>query len=135
MSIEVEYQSRASEVHSRLMGSQPKAQSLRSKLHPVIATADPDVVEVQEPRQPHERWKQIVFEVCRKHGLTYDEIMGHQRSVRIAIARHEAFYRLATETTSSLPRIGKWMGGKDHTSVLHGIRRHRQRMKDALAIA
>jgi hypothetical protein len=74
-------------------------------------------------------WKQIVQDVCDKHGFTLPEILGARRSKVIVIARHEAFYRLSTETTMSLPQIGYRMGGKDHTTVIHGIRQHKARME------
>jgi hypothetical protein len=74
-------------------------------------------------------WKLIVQEVCAKHGLTLPVILGARRSKQIVLARHEAFYRLSTETTMSLPQIGYRMGGKDHSTVIHGIRQHEARME------
>lgn len=77
---------------------------------------------------PAAPWRDIVKEVCVKHGMTFAEIRGHCRARDIVAARHEVCYRLATETPLSLPAIGRRLGGKDHTTVLHGIRKHRERM-------
>ena len=74
-------------------------------------------------------WKDIVREVCANHGFTLQQILGAQRQRRLCSARHEAFYRLSTETTMSLPEIGDAFGGRDHTTVLHGIRKHKARME------
>lgn len=69
-------------------------------------------------------WKDIVDEVCAKHGVTRSEIMGIRRAMKLVAARQEAMYRMSRETSFSLPQIGKRLGGRDHTTVLHGIRRH-----------
>lgn len=69
-------------------------------------------------------WKDIVDEVCAKHGVTRAEIMGIRRALKLVAARQEAMYRMSRETSFSLPQIGKRLGGRDHTTVLHGIRRH-----------
>lgn len=79
-------------------------------------------------RQPM-HWKVIVEQVCIAHQVTRSELLGAQRSKKITAARHEAMYRMKTETTLSLPQIGQRLGGKDHTTVLHGVRRHEARMR------
>src|SRR5690606_25383533 len=75
-------------------------------------------------------WREIVREVATEHGLDERELMqpGY-RPQKIIIARHEAFYRLRHERLLSLAEIGRLMGGFDHTTVLHGIRRHDERME------
>jgi chromosomal replication initiation ATPase DnaA len=37
-------------------------------------------------------------------------------------ARFEAMWRMARETGASLNQIGRQLGGRHHTTVLHGIR-------------
>ena len=69
-------------------------------------------------------WRHIVHEICLKHNVTFGEITGHRRTRRIATARHEAFYRLSKDTTMSLPQIGRYFSGKDHSTVAYGIRKH-----------
>lgn len=66
----------------------------------------------------------ILGEVAEKHGLQVGELVGRSRFVPIPAARFEAFYRLRAEMKWSLPRIGKFMGGRDHTTVMHGILKH-----------
>jgi chromosomal replication initiation ATPase DnaA len=67
--------------------------------------------------------QRIIRDVCVKHGVSYPEIIGPRRGRPIIAARHEAMYRLSKETTLSLPAIGRRMGGKDHTTVIHAIRK------------
>lgn len=80
-----------------------------------------------EPLVVFPTWKKIVLDVCDKHKITVGQIMSNQRAKHIVAARFEAFYRLSTETKFSLPKIGKLFGGKDHTTVLHGVRKYKQR--------
>lgn len=72
-------------------------------------------------------WRLIAADVCRKHGCSLAQILSPQRAHWLVVVRHELFFRLSTETTMSLPQIGRAIGGRDHTTVLHGIRMHRKR--------
>lgn len=75
---------------------------------------------------PH--WRAIVMEVCLKHAVSMMEITSDQRKQQIVHARHEAFWRCSKETRLSLANIGGKMGGFDHTTVIHGIRKHALRI-------
>ena len=66
----------------------------------------------------------VLQEVAGKHGCTRADLRSPRRV--FIEARQEAFYRLATECSMSLPRIGALMN-RDHTTVLHGIRVHARR--------
>ena len=80
---------------------------------------------------PRKTISRICQEVAEKHGLTPVELRSARRSKNVVRARHEVFWRCKQETTASLPQIGRLMGGKDHTTVLHGIRMHERRMREA----
>jgi len=77
---------------------------------------------------PAYRWKQIKAEVAKKHSVTLKEMDGPFRNRHIVRARQEACYRMKTETTMSYPEIGRRMGGIDHTTVIHGYRKHAARL-------
>jgi chromosomal replication initiation ATPase DnaA len=66
----------------------------------------------------------IVEQVALEHGVTVLDIKGPWRNVRFWRARHAAYYRLRTETSLSYPAIGRLIGGKDHTTILKGVRKH-----------
>lgn len=72
-------------------------------------------------------WRRIVEEVAEQHGVVVDDLFGPSRKHPIVFHRMEAMYRIADETPLSLPEIGRKLGGKDHTTVLHGIRSHAAR--------
>lgn len=74
-------------------------------------------------------FRRIVSEVCEKYQLTPELLLGHRRARAIAWPRQEIMYRASKETAASLPLIGRMLGGRDHTTVIYGIRRHEERMK------
>jgi chromosomal replication initiator protein len=43
------------------------------------------------------------------------------RSKDVAAARQMAMYLAREETGASLPHIGEALGGRDHTTVMHGL--------------
>jgi chromosomal replication initiator protein len=46
---------------------------------------------------------------------------GRSRSKEIVLPRQVAMYLLREETGASLAEIGQTLGGRDHTTVMHGI--------------
>jgi hypothetical protein len=73
-------------------------------------------------------WKRIVREVSKKHGVAIVDILSTRRSQPFVNARYEAMYRMRHETNMSFPQIGRRLGGRDHTTVLHGVREHAKRV-------
>lgn len=69
------------------------------------------------------RWREIAREVCQSHDVTFIDLCSPRRDKKVCAARAEACWRMRHETTLSLPQIGKRLGGRDHTTVLHNIRR------------
>ena len=80
-------------------------------------------------RMPSEHRHRILAEVARKHGLDVAEMTGPARDWCTVHARHEASYRLRSETDLSSPAIARLLGVKDHTTVLMGARSHAARLE------
>jgi chromosomal replication initiator protein len=57
--------------------------------------------------------------VSERFQLTLDELTGDKRSQNIVYPRQVAMYLSRELTDSSLPKIGKEFGGRDHTTVIH----------------
>jgi len=57
--------------------------------------------------------------VCDRFALTAAELVSKRRSQAVAYPRHVAMYLCRELTDSSLPKIGKEFGGRDHTTVMH----------------
>lgn len=64
--------------------------------------------------------EKIVRAVADHFGIEEDQILGRDRTRQIALPRQVAMYLIREETESSLPEIGKALGGRDHTTVLYG---------------
>lgn len=67
----------------------------------------------------------IVQQVADKFGLTVEQLVSDSRRQHLVFARQELYWRLHMETTWSIARIGRFLD-RDHTTVLHGIRKHRK---------
>jgi len=63
--------------------------------------------------------KSIQEAVCDRFGLSSAELCGDKRSQNIVYPRQVAMYLSRELTDSSLPKIGKEFGGRDHTTVIH----------------
>ena len=57
--------------------------------------------------------------VCECFALSVEELCSQRRSQAVAYPRQVAMYLSRELTDSSLPKIGKEFGGRDHTTVLH----------------
>ena len=57
--------------------------------------------------------------VSERFGLSMEELTGDRRSQNIVYPRQVAMYLSRELTDSSLPKIGKEFGGRDHTTVIH----------------
>jgi chromosomal replication initiator protein len=57
--------------------------------------------------------------VSDRFGISLQELCGERRSQNIVYPRQVAMYLSRELTDSSLPRIGKHFGGRDHTTVIH----------------
>lgn len=82
---------------------------------------------------PHRRvtMAEITLRVAEKHGLTVEDLKGQSRIRPIAWPRQEAMYECRMATSNSTTAIGRFLGGRDHTTVMHGVRRHQDRLAEA----
>ena len=65
----------------------------------------------------------IQNKVAEKYGIKTSEILSANRSKNIARPRQIAMYLAKNLTTKSLADIGKFFGGKDHTTVMHACKK------------
>jgi hypothetical protein len=69
-------------------------------------------------------WKQIIVDACEGYEVSKAEFVSSSRKSRAVGARRLVAYRLRRELRWSLPKIARRMGGRDHTTILHHIRRY-----------
>ena len=65
----------------------------------------------------------IIGIVADHFHLTVKDINGNKRSSNISFPRQIAMYLCNTMTDIGSKQIGQEMGGKDHSTVIHGVRR------------
>ncbi len=64
----------------------------------------------------------ILPAVARYFGVSLDDLKGKVRERKIVVPRQVAMYLLREDARLSLPEIGQVLGGRDHSTVLHGVR-------------
>lgn len=73
--------------------------------------------------------RQIIEKVAKVSDLTVNEMCGKSRVAHIKTARQIAMYLLSEELGLSTPKIALEVGVKDHTTVMHGIKKIRNDLK------
>ena len=68
----------------------------------------------------------IIVEVAEKYDITPEDIISRSRYRRHAWPRQECYYRLSTELSMSATNIALAIGGRDHSTILHGIKKHKK---------
>ncbi len=67
--------------------------------------------------------KQVVEKVAKFYQLTPKELCSRSRVAHIKNARQVAMYILSKDLSMSTPKIAMEVGVKDHTTVMHGIKK------------
>lgn len=73
--------------------------------------------------------KQIVEKVAKYYNLSVKELTGKSRVAHIKTARQVAMFILSNELNLSTNKIAAEVGVKDHTTVMHGIKKIKQDLK------
>ena len=73
--------------------------------------------------------KQIVEKVAKYYNLSPKEMCGKSRVSNIKTARQVAMFLLSKELSLSTTKIATEVGVKDHTTVMHGIKKIEQDLK------
>ncbi len=71
----------------------------------------------------------VIDEVSRYFDVSVDKIKGDRKTADIVLPRQIAMYIIREKTSLSLPEIGKALGGKNHTTVLHSINKIAEAVK------
>lgn len=67
--------------------------------------------------------EEIQRRVSEHYNIRLSDMIGPKRLRSIARPRQIAMYLAKQMTTRSLPEIGRRFGGRDHTTIMHGIRK------------
>jgi len=78
--------------------------------------------------------KEISIQLIQKHTAEYFNLkpgilLSKKRTKNIVTARHIAMFLSRELTDYSLPMIGDFFGGKDHTTVIHSCNKIKEQLK------
>ena len=80
-----------------------------------------DLVRPQEPKRV--KIEDIQRMVARQYNVSRADLLSSRRTANVVRPRQIAMYLAKTLTLRSLPEIGRRFGGRDHTTVLHAVRK------------
>jgi chromosomal replication initiator protein len=80
-----------------------------------------DLVRPQEPKRV--KIEDIQRTVARQYNVSRADLLSSRRTANVVRPRQIAMYLAKTLTLRSLPEIGRRFGGRDHTTVLHAVRK------------
>src|SRR5438105_10435376 len=80
------------------------------------------------PRRQSLSPERIVETVAKYYGVPSDQLRGKARDKQIVLPRQIAMYLMREETEAPLLRIGEALGGRDHSTILHGCEKIEREM-------
>lgn len=95
--------------HSQLNNKKPTLDDIRSVL------GERSIKDKQKSITPRE----VLQKVARFYDIAEDDILGTRRNKELVFPRQVFAYILREELSLSFPKIGKELGGKDHTTIMH----------------
>lgn len=95
-----------------------------------VALAEQVLKDIISPDEKKEITPEYIISMVAEHfDITEDDIRGTKRNSKIVRPRQIAMYLCRDMTEVPLAAIGKIMGNKDHTTVMHGFEKIEKEMK------
>lgn len=89
-----------------------------------IELAEEALKDLISPNAAKEITPQLIINVVSEHfGINSLDIIGQKRSKELVFPRQIVMYLCGEMTTESLQNIGKALGGRDHTTIIHGTKK------------
>jgi chromosomal replication initiation ATPase DnaA len=76
-------------------------------------------------RRVKRRIEEIQQATAQHFGLTHEDLLANASAIALSRPRHVAMYLAREMTTMSVAEIGQAFAGRDHTTVLHAVKRVR----------
>ena len=99
--------------HATLTHTKLTVKGAEAAIHDLIRSKEPRRVKVEE----------ILKLVSSHYNVSRQDILSSRRTAIVVKPRQVAMYLAKTLTLRSLPEIGRRFGGRDHTTVLHAVRK------------
>ena len=89
-----------------------------------LAAAEVAVRDLIRPREPKRvRIEDIQKRVASHYNVSRADLLSSRRTAAVVMPRQIAMFLAKSLTLRSLPEIGRRFGGRDHTTVLHAVRK------------
>jgi chromosomal replication initiator protein len=86
--------------------------------------AEREVCDLIRPHEPKRFMIEDIQRIVAQHySVSRTDMLSERRTVNVVRPRQMAMYLAKTLTLRSLPEIGRKFGGRDHTTVLHAVRK------------
>jgi chromosomal replication initiator protein len=99
--------------HNQFSGRPVTVDLAEEVIRDLIRPADPRRIRVED----------ILRVVSKHYGVSRADLLSSRRTANVVRPRQIAMYLAKTLTLRSLPEIGRRFGGRDHTTVLHAVRK------------
>ena len=99
--------------HSKLTGQPITMELAERELRDLVRPLELKRVRIEE----------IQRIVARHYNVSRSDLLSSRRTANVVRPRQIAMYLAKTLTLRSLPEIGRRFGGRDHTTVLHAVRK------------
>ena len=76
----------------------------------------------------------IIKTVCRTLKVKEKDVLGKGRSMEVALARQVCMFITKEKTNMSLANIGKQIGGRDHSTVIHAHKNIKEKMNSDIEL-
>ncbi len=96
-----------------------------------LALAEKVLKDIISPGQKRIITPEVITEIVAEHfGISPADILGNKRNVKVAFPRQIVMYLCRNMTEVTLKNIGAYLGGRDHTTVMNGINKIEEAIKD-----
>ena len=99
--------------HTTLTGSVLTLEAAELAIRDLVRTREPKRVKIED----------IQKMVATRYNVSRADILSERRTAAVVKPRQIAMYLAKALTPRSLPEIGRRFGGRDHTTVLHAVRK------------
>ncbi len=101
-----------------------------------IALAEEALKDIISPNSERKITSELIIQIVADHfGITTLDISSQKRNKEVAYPRQIAMYLCQNMTGDSLQLIGRYLGGRDHTTIIHGRDKIAKEIKKDSALA
>ncbi|HXT06771.1 MAG TPA: chromosomal replication initiator protein DnaA [Roseiarcus sp.] len=99
--------------HAQLAGQPMTVAAAEAAVRDLIRSREPKRVKIED----------IQKRVATHYNVSRADLLSSRRTAAVVMPRQIAMYLAKSLTLRSLPEIGRRFGGRDHTTVLHAVRK------------